>query len=76
MLSSRAVEVAGRLVGQDQLRPRRERARERDALLLAAGELPRIMGEAMREPDRIQAFFRARERVRGAGKLQRNCALT
>ena len=35
------VEVAGRLVGEDDGRPRDERARDRDALLLAARELGR-----------------------------------
>ena len=34
-----AVEVAGRLVGEDDLRPARQGARHGDALLLAAGEL-------------------------------------
>ena len=32
------VEIAGRLVGDDDRRIGRERARERDALLLAAGQ--------------------------------------
>ena len=36
------VEVGEGLVEQQQLRPRRERARERDALLLAAGKLVRV----------------------------------
>ena len=35
-----AVEIAGRLVGEQQVRLVRERARDRDALLLAAGQLP------------------------------------
>ena len=38
-----AVEVAGGLIGQDQLRLAKERACDRDALLLAAGELGRQM---------------------------------
>ena len=39
------VEVGERLVEQQQLRARRERARERDALLLPAGELVRVLVE-------------------------------
>ena len=38
-----AVEIAGGLVGHQQLRLAGERARDRDALLLAAGELARIV---------------------------------
>jgi hypothetical protein len=45
------VEVAGRLVGEEDLRPVRERARERDPLLLAAGKLGGIMVEALPEAD-------------------------
>ena len=37
------VEVAGRLVGEDDGRARDERARDRDALLLAARELGRAV---------------------------------
>ena len=42
------VEVAGRLVGQDQARPVHQRARDRDALQLAARELLRqALGQAL-----------------------------
>ena len=44
----RLVEIAGRLVGDQQRGPRRQRARERDALLLAARELGGIMAAAAR----------------------------
>ena len=56
MMSSRGlrVERAGRLVGQDQLRPVDQRARDRHALLLAAGQLGRrvagALGQARRAP--------------------------
>ena len=50
-LAGRAIEVAGRLVGEEQRRLEHHGAGERDALLLAAGQLARPVGEAMREPD-------------------------
>ena len=53
------VEVAGRLVGEEDRRPRDERARERDALLLAAGELGRAMRAPVGEPGLLRAALRA-----------------
>ena len=53
------VEVAGRLVGEEQPRARHERARERDALLLAARELLRIVMQALAEADALE-HLRAR----------------
>ena len=54
------VERAGRLVAQQDVRPLRDRARDRDALLLAAGEL-------RRESDRRRSLeTHQRERVLGA----------
>ena len=50
LLAGLAVEVAGRLVGQDDLRARAQGAGDGDALLLAAGELRREMIGAMRQP--------------------------
>ena len=44
---------------------RDQRARDRDALLLAAGELRRMMAGAMREADAIERFFRALVPLRG-----------
>ena len=44
LLRGGGVEVAGRLVGEDHRRVGDERARDRDALLLAAGELGRSCG--------------------------------
>ena len=39
----RFVEIAGRFVGEHQQRPVRQRARHRDALLLAARKLARLV---------------------------------
>src|SRR6185503_11780312 len=49
-----AVEVAGRLVGDDQLRIGDEGARDCHALLLAAGELRGVVFRAVGEPDQAQ----------------------
>ena len=48
------IEVAGRLVGDQQRRVVDERARDRDALLLAAGELVGIVVELGGEPGEAQ----------------------
>ena len=48
------VEVAGRLVGEDDQRPLGERPRDRDALALAARELRRPVGEPVAEPDPLE----------------------
>ena len=52
------VEIAGRLVGQQQLGGVDQRARDRDALLLAAGELAR-RSCARGRPGRAAERFRA-----------------
>src|SRR5262245_12486208 len=52
------VEVAGRLVGQDQLRVVDQSPRDRDALLLAARELARMVILAAFEADDRQALAR------------------
>jgi len=54
VLAVGGVEVAGRLVGQDDGRAQDKGARQRNALLLAAGELHRIMVESRRETHRVQ----------------------
>ena len=46
------VEVAGRLVGQQDRRVVDQRARDRHALLLAAGELARVVVLAVRQAER------------------------
>ena len=48
------VEVAGRLVADQQRRVGRERARDRHALLLAARQLGRQVVELVAEPDQLE----------------------
>ncbi len=69
--AGRVVEIARRLVGHQQLRLAGERAGDRDALLLAAGELLRIVRRALREPDAREPLLRLRRRVGRAGELER-----
>ena len=45
------VEVAGRLVGEDDVGPARQRTRDRDALLLTARQLRRTVAEPAAEAD-------------------------
>ena len=59
LLAGRFVEVAGRLVGDQDRGVGRKRAGERDALLLAAGELRRIVVEPLGKADRGE-LLRAR----------------
>ena len=54
-----AVELAGRLVGQQQLRPVGQRGAHGDALLLAARELRRPRLAAVAEPDALEQLVRA-----------------
>src|SRR6185436_7585117 len=53
-VSGLAVEVVRRLVADEDRRVRDERARDRDALLLAARELLRLVPCAVREPDDLK----------------------
>ena len=60
----RDVERADRLVGDDQARPRDQRARDRDALALAARELVRIaLGVRAAQADRVERLGDARARI-------------
>ena len=52
------VEVAGRLVAEQQLGALRERARDRDALRLASGQLAGQRVELGREPDQLEQLLR------------------
>ena len=52
------VEIAGRLVGEQQARRVDQRARDGDALLLAAGELARRVALAIAEADEFQRSAR------------------
>ncbi len=71
------VEIAGRLVGDEDRRIGRQRAGERDALLLAAGQLRRIMMRAARQgrPRRARRARalrrRRRRRARAAPRRSR-----
>ena len=64
--------LPGRLVGQQDRGLVRQRARDRDALLLAAGELRRIVMAARAEADFRQQRVGPRARIRRAGDLERH----
>src|SRR5204863_3309694 len=57
------VEVAGRLVAQEQLGLLRERPRDRDALRLSTRELGRKLVELRAEPDQLEQGARNQRRV-------------
>ena len=65
--AGRAVEVARRLVGEHDRRPSDERARDRDPLPLAAGELRRPAVEPVAEPDRREQRLAACARRSATG---------
>src|SRR5207244_4703994 len=54
----RRVELAGRLVGEQQARAVRERRADGDPLLLAARELARPGASLLREPDALEQVVR------------------
>ena len=54
LLRGGGVQVAGRLVGEDQRRVGDQRAGDRDALLLAAGQLGGQVVDAVAQPDLAQ----------------------
>ena len=54
------VEVAGRLVGEQHRRPGDQRTRDRDALLLAAGQLGRLVAAPVGQADPLDAARRPR----------------
>ena len=62
LLAGGGVEIAGGLVGEEERRPARHRARHRHPLLLAAGELDRVVLRAVAE---AQLGEEARGRARG-----------
>ena len=72
LLARGLVEIAGRLVGDEDGGIGCQRARERHALLLAAGELRRIMMQAIAEPDRLQLLGCALVGIGIAGELERH----
>ena len=69
--AGRRVEVAGRLVGEQDGGLGHESAGDRDALLLAARELARVMAESRLEAHLPEHHARFRAGVPAAGELQR-----
>ena len=67
-----AVEIAGGLVGEQDLRPRRQGAGQRHALLLAARQLAGIVIGAQDQPHGAQLALGAVEGVRHAHQFQRH----
>src|SRR5205807_8232739 len=68
----RRIEIAGGLVREEEPRLTRDRARERDALLLAARELHGIVVPARAEADGVEQRRRPRACVGDAGELERD----
>ena len=66
MVGGVRIEIAGRLVGQQDARRIGDRARDGDALLLAAGELRRPVRQAVAQAEIGQKFRRAPPRLRSA----------
>ena len=58
------IEVAGRLVGEDGPRRQHDGARDRHPLLLAAGQLTRLVRQALGEADPLEDGARLRARPR------------
>ena len=69
--TGRGIEVPGRFIGEQYRRARHEGTRERNALLLAARELARIMSDARCETDPLQHLEGGSARIRAARKLER-----
>src|SRR4051794_14533317 len=65
------VEVAGRLVGNENRRVRRDRPSNGDALLLAARKLRRIMVQPLAQAHSRKLALGSRKGVLGVGKLER-----
>ena len=65
------VEIAGRLVGQQQARRVDQRAGDGDALLLAAGELAGRIALAVAEAEQLQRRARPLEAVAAVGRGRR-----
>ena len=67
-----AVEVAGWFVGKQQIGLGGEGSGDGDTLLFAAGELRRVMRQAVAETDRLEAGAGAVEGVAAARKFERH----
>src|SRR5262249_9196297 len=59
LVAGLAIEVAGRLVAEQQRRVGDDRARDADTLFLAAGELARVVVHPFAETDRAQRYLDA-----------------
>ena len=70
--TGRAVEIASRLVGQEELRARGGGAGDRYPLLFAARELRRVMGQAMTEADSFELGLRPLAGIERSGQFERN----
>ena len=70
-LPGAGVEIAGGLVREQQRRPGHERARQRDALLFAAGQLARIVVETFAQADLVENLARRAFHVGVATQFQR-----
>src|SRR5438034_2126872 len=57
------VEIGGRLVGDQERGPVHHRARDREALLLATGELDRVRALAPKQPDLVERRAHAPRRL-------------
>ena len=66
------IEIAGRLISQQHAGARGEGAGNGHPLLLSAGKLARIMGEAVAEADAFEACLRSGCRITRALEFQRN----
>ena len=71
LLARGAVEIAGRLVRQQQFRAGDEGARDGDALLLAARKLRRVMQHARRKTHGVEPGARRIERIGAARQFER-----
>ena len=72
LVGGRLVEIAGRLVGEQQQRLHRQRAADRDPLLLAAGQLLGIALQQAAEPQPLHQFAMPRGIVTaGNARLER-----
>ena len=71
LAAGRAVEVAGRLVGEDDRRSAGERAGDGDALLLATRQLARAVRQPVAQADRVDHVVDPRRVALGAAEHQR-----
>src|SRR5688572_20795451 len=71
VLAGGGIEVPGGLVGEEELGFGHEGARDGHTLLLAAGELARIVSEAFAQAHALEHLARAARRVRSAKELER-----